>query len=267
MKISLSVFMVLSFFCFSCVETQQLTDKFPPPQLESTEAVEPPGQSSYWLSYPDNGDLVIWGVANRQGKRDDEIKLALDDAARKVALFYGVKGKITTTTTNGSGLWAYSMDIATEFGYDTEYKKYIEALKYEENQDVLSIDGALLLRVHYTLQNPLNVPFNSDVQGEKPEWIRKRPDIINGYMAGVGFARPQGRFKETVSKAYEDAIISIIKRISVKTSTRIITLGDGSTLVVEEEISEGELQDFFVLEMWHDRATNGVHVLAVAKKK
>jgi hypothetical protein len=268
MKIPSIVFVLSLCIITSCSTTQKKPDIPSRVSPEYNEgSVESVLENGHWITLPRNGDLVIIGVSNRQRQRKDEIRLALDDAARKVAFFHGIKGKIFEATTNGSGFLDYSMDIDYEFDYDTGYEKYIDALKYDVNRDVLSIDGALLLRVHYKLRNPLNVNYHFNEKDGKPEWIGKPPDEISGYMAAIGYAGPHSRFKDTVSKAYENAIASIIKRLSVESSGNISTSGDGSTVMSEVQISEGELKEFFVLEMWHDHTTNGVWVLAIAKQK
>jgi hypothetical protein len=224
-------------------------------------------QDGYWITHPDNGDLVVMGVANRQRKREDEIQLALDDAAHKVALFYGVKGIKTVLTTNGSGFWDYSMDTDYAFSYDTEHEKYIDALKYDTSRDAFSIDGAFLLKVRYKAQTPLHITYAGKMQDGMPEWIKKPPSEIDGYIAGTGYAGPHSKFKDTITSAYENAIASIIGNRATKNMSAIDTGSDGATVSVDIQISEGALTEFFVLEMWQDQTTKGVWILAVAKSE
>ncbi|GHV88704.1 hypothetical protein AGMMS50267_10640 [Spirochaetia bacterium] len=247
---------------FSCAGIQKPVDTTPvaiPP--------ETPNPNGYWITHPDNGDLIIMGVANRQRKREDEIQRALEDAAHKVALFYGVKGIKTILTTNGSGVWDYSMDTGHAFSFDTEYEKYIDALKYDTSRDAFSIDGAFLLRVRYTVPTPLPAPHTFAMKDGMPEWIKKPPKEIGGYRAGTGYAGPHSKFKDTITRAYENAIISIIGTIATKNVSTIGTGSSGVTTSADMQISEGVLTEFFVLEMWQDPNTKGVWVLAVAKSR
>jgi hypothetical protein len=204
-------------------------------------------QNRYWITHPDNGDLVIMGVANRQRKQEDEIQLALDDAAHKVALFYGVKGIKVVLTTNGPGFWDYSMETDHAFWYDTEYEKYSDALKYDTSRDAFSIDGAFLLRVRYKTPTPLSVQPIFAVNGGMPEWIKKPPKEISGYIAGTGYAGPHSKFKDTIIRAYENAIIAISGNITTKTVGMIDADSSGITASADMQISEGALTDFLCL--------------------
>jgi hypothetical protein len=247
---------------FSCASVQMSMDTVTVP-IEIPQ--ESPNQNGYWITHPDNGDLVVMGVANRQRKREDEIQRAIDDAAQKVALFYGIKGIKTVLTTNGSGFLDYSMDAGHAFSYDTEYEKYIDALKYDTSRDSFSIDGAFLLRVRYKVQTPLPAPHTFTMKDGMPEWIKKPPKEIGGYSAGTGYGGPHSKFKDTVTRAYENAIISIIGNTATKNVSTIDTGSDGTTASADMQISEGALTEFFVLEMWQDPNTKGIWVLAAAK--
>jgi hypothetical protein len=245
-----------------------MQEKFASPQHENTEPATLDSPSNgYWITQPDNGDLVVIGVANRQRKREDEIQFALDDAAQKVALFYGVSGKVSISETNGSGLWDYSMDIDYDFVYDSDYEKYLDALRYDTSRDAMSIDGAFLLRVRYTAPNPLRVHHHFSIKDGMPEWIKKPPDTINGFITGIGYARPQSKFKDTMTKAYKNAIASIMGRLSTNNASKIINMSNGSTVSTNVQTSEAELASVFVLETWLDPNTKGVWILAVAKPK
>jgi hypothetical protein len=260
------MFIPFLFFFLSCASVQNPLDTAPAPVL-SEKPPENQNQNGYWITHPDNGELVIMGVANRQRKREDEIQLALDDAAHKVALFYGVQGIKVILTTNGSGFWDYSMDTDHAFWYDTEYEKYIDGLKYDTSRDAFSIDGAFLLRVRHTAPAPLSVEPVFPVIDGTPEWIRKPPKEISGYSAGTGYAGPHSKFKDTITRAYENAIAAIIGNIATKNMSTIGIDSGGITISTDMQISEGALTDFFVLEMWRDPNTKGVWVLAAAKSR
>jgi hypothetical protein len=249
------------FLCGSCVSAQKPVGVAPVPSGEDSN------KSRYWITHPDNGDLVVMGVANRQRKREDEIRLALEDAAHKVAFFYGVMGVKSVITTNGSGSWDYSMDSSHAFSYDSDYDKYIHDLKYDTSRDAFSIDGAFLLRVRYRAQTPLSVQRTFTMNDGMPEWIKKPPAEISGYMVGVGYGGPRSKFKDTVTAAYENAITAIIGNIATKNVSTIGNGSDGAAVSADMQISEGALREFFVLEMRQDPKTKGVWVLAIAKPR
>jgi hypothetical protein len=117
------------------------------------------------------------------------------------------------------------------------------------------------------VSTPLSLQPVFEVNDGMPEWIKKPPKEIGGYSAGTGYAGPHSKFKDTVTRAYENAIAAIIGNIATKNVSTIDTGSGGVTASAEMQISEGALVEFFVLEMWQDPNTKGVWVLAAAKSR
>ncbi|GMO62968.1 MAG: hypothetical protein Ta2G_21800 [Termitinemataceae bacterium] len=213
-----------------------------------------------------SNELIVIGVSNRQRKREDEIQNAVNDAAAKIALYYGVDAKIFIAATNGTGFWDYSMDTDSLFKFDTEYEKYVDGLRYDTSKDSVSIDGAFLLKVCYKVSNPVPAKRHYKMIEERPQWIRKPPDKIGGFLTGIGYARPQQKLTDTILKAYQNSIASIVRRLSTKAFSRITTI-DSNVFSQDIQISEGSIVEFFAYEIWRDPKTNGVWILALAKEK
>jgi hypothetical protein len=216
-----------------------------------------------WVCRPSSTGLVVIGVANRQSKPEAEIEGAKDDAARKVAMYHGIHGKVTTVLDVGSGLLDFSADTAIELAYDLELEKYRSALQYKPETDILVDNSVVYVRFDYAA-NVDTFSYNDKLIDGAPGWIKKPPIEISGYMAAVGFAKNQSRFKDTIAKSYENAAASLISRLSARVETR--EADDSSTGSVSEtlQISEGAVTNFLALEIWVDPKSKSVWTLAVA---
>ncbi|MDR2864000.1 MAG: hypothetical protein LBV68_00115 [Spirochaetaceae bacterium] len=221
-----------------------------------------------WLTYPRDGDLIVLGIANRQSKREDEIRLALEDAAYKVALFNGIKGKASMVTGSGSQSFDFFADASLELDYDKDYQKYQKQLIFDPEDDLVVSDGAVYIRVRYKTTVPLQLSYQFNTSGKRPEWMNKPPANIENYLVGIGFARAQRRIKDTILKSYEAAIAALIAQVSSQllTNDRFTSDNAGSSgKSSSTQISEASLVDFCVLETWIDPLDKSIWTLAIAK--
>lgn len=228
-------------------------------------------ERGHLITRPENGSLVVIGVANPQSSKEKALALALEDAARKVALFYGIKGRIAVIVESGSGFFDFYSGSESEYDYDTDLQKYQDMLIFDPGRDLLIVDGAVVVRARYQPSAPLKIEYSYRSNNGRPEWLARPPEEISGYLVGVGFARPQKRKKDTMEKSYRNAVDQIIVRLSS-------TLGSSSDLHESSangtrvsgsnvQISEAELREFFILETWIDPKTNEIWTLTVAKRK
>jgi hypothetical protein len=218
----------------------------------------------YFLTVPENGALVVIGVAGRGPNQTEERDAALDNAAHKVALYQGITGKeIREHRTDGS-FSGFSITVETDIVYDTDYGKYREALRYDEAKDVLRTVEAVFVRCTYPVQVVNSIPYTP--ANGKPAWIHTPPQEIFGLLAGVGFAGRQRYLTQTITKSYENAISALLSLVS--TTMAVHEIGDTRHGAVSEmvEVSEGVLNGFLVLETWIDPQTKSVWTLAVAKE-
>jgi hypothetical protein len=223
-------------------------------------------QQGYFISKPTGSALVIIGVSSRQRRREEEIASALDDAARKVAMYQGVRGKIAMSLTTGpGGFFGFHTDTVSDIVYDSDYHKYLDALIYDQTKDVLVTPDAVFVRVTYPVLTG-SVIYTSEIIGGAPSWIHKPPQEISGYMAGVGFAMNQRWFQDTVTKSYESAITALLSRLSSQMTVHDID-GSNNTASQTVQIIEGELSRFLALEMWIDPVNKSVWTLAIARTK
>jgi hypothetical protein len=228
-------------------------------------------ERGYWITKPDNGDLIILGVSNPQRKQEDAIEEALNNAAQKIALYQGTKGKITTVLKTGSGFLDFYANTTAELDYkNKDFEPHKQALTHDGANDVLQIDGAVLVRFRYRSSNQLNLDYNFIMKDNKPEWIKDPPGALSGFISAVGYAKQQRRIKDTIEKSYENALAAMIAGMDTKiTNISHVNESSGGTKTNSGtfQFSEGEIVEFYVLEIWIDPDDKSVWTLAIAKPK
>jgi len=220
--------------------------------------------SGYWISRSSNNRLTVIGVSNPMLRRDSEITAAKEDAARKVAMFYGIYASVETTSSTGSGFFDYTHDSSVELIYDTDYERYTERLTFDPQDDVLITNEAVFVRFQYDAM-VINIDYTVRFTGGCPDWIRNRNGLeLDGYVTTVGFARNQRRLKDTIFKSAENAVIRMIEDLSTTINTRETSVtGQGSSSIIQAR-SEGRLNNFRVIDFWIEPETRFVYTLAIA---
>jgi len=266
------------FLFFSCASSgagkpeQNLSSSDSNPSVVNTEknkipSVSEQGTSGYWITWPSENTLIIIGISNLQVKRDSEIAAAKEDAARKAAMYHGIRGRIESYHSSGVNYFDFAADSKIELDYDTDYAKYIDRLTFDPEHDVVTTNDAVFVRFKYAAAaDPVDYIASINDEG-RPNWTYSR-DVpqINGYMTTVGFARNQVRLKDTIRKSFEAAAARMIENMS----TQIISsdksgTGKGASGQIRTK-SEGKLDNFQIIEFWIDPKTGYVYTLAIAKQ-
>jgi hypothetical protein len=233
----------------------------------SLSTMEGQHKAGYWITRPSNDALTIIGVSSPMLKRESEIDAAKEDAAKKVAMFYGLHGSIETTHNVGANFFDYVNDSKIDIKLNQDYAMYIDRLTFDPKKDVLIVDGAVFVRFkHSAAGKTINYTPAMNADG-RPEWTfsRNLPQI-DGYITAVGFARNQLRFKDTVYRSTEAAVVRMIEDLYMEMQiSDSVGSGYGSTGAIYAK-SEGRLNGFQVIEFWIDPKTNYVYTLAIAKK-
>jgi len=223
--------------------------------------------SGHWITAPSENSIIIIGVSGLQMKTDDEITSAKEDAARKAAMYHGVRGNIESFNSNGANFFDYIADSKIELDYDADYEKYIDQLTFDPNNDVLKTDSSVFVRFKYSAASmPVNFTASLNNDG-RPNWTYSR-DLphFDGFLTAVGFARNQVRLKDTIKKSTEAAVARMIEDISTQImSTDKSATGMGVSSMIQTR-SEGKLNNFQILEFWIDPKTGYVYTLAIARK-
>jgi hypothetical protein len=215
--------------------------------------------------------LTVLGVSSRMVKREDEITAAREDTARKVAVFYGIYGKVESTHRVGAYFFDYINDSQISLSYDNDYTRYIDQLTYDPQHDLLtSVDGVLLIRFQYAAA-ARSFDYRSVMAANgRPNWIYYR-DLpqFDGYITAVGFAQNQRLFRNTVFRSTEAAAAKMLEELYMNMAsndTIVAVQSSASGVNTIFAVSEGQLNSFHVLEYWVDPETGHCYTLAIAKR-
>jgi len=266
------------FLFFSCASSgtekpeQNSSSSVSNPSVAHTEkygipSVKEQGASGHWITRPSENALIIIGVSNFQVKRDSEITAAKEDAARKAAMYHGIRGNIESFHSSGANFFDFAADSKIELEYDSDYAKYIDRLMFDPEHDVVVTDDAVFIRFKYAaMATPINFKTSMNDDG-RPNWTYSRDmPRIDGYITAVGFARNQVRLKDTIRKSSEAAAARMIEDISTQiTSSDKSGTGMGASGQIRTK-SEGKLDNFHIIELWIDPKTKYVYTLAIARQ-
>jgi hypothetical protein len=273
MKLKLKLFLIITLvffplgFIFSCVFLESLR-----PDLEtissspSVPTMREQNSAGYWIFRPANGKLTVIGISNRMLRQNDEITAAKEDAAKKVAMFYGARGKVERISSTGSGNYDSTIFASnSEITYTANYENFIEQLTYNAETDLIRTNNGVFIRFQHDTA-AANIDYTARYENNHPTWTRNEDmPRVNGYISAVGISQNQRRMKDTIFKATENAIIQMVEQISVAINTRDFTAaGEGSLSTILSQ-SEGQVVNFQVIEIWTDPNTRYVYVLAIAR--
>lgn len=209
------------------------------------------------------------GISGRQTKREDEITAAREDAARKVAMYYGLFAESETVQSIGSGFLDHYVDSTISLKYDQQFEKYIDTLSFDPKQNIINSDGVLFVRFTCPVPFTGTISYSSGTKPDgSPEWTSRPPVIAGNYIIGVGHSGRQLRLKDTVYKSYESAAAALAAQISttIETKETADTGAYQNTSVIIQK-SAGELNNFAVIEIWIDPDNLSVWTLAVAENR
>ncbi|GHV91789.1 hypothetical protein AGMMS50268_22920 [Spirochaetia bacterium] len=248
---------VLLFFCvvflFSC--------RTPPESLPDKNVPR------HWVTTPENGALVIIGAIGKQSKKSMDIEVARDEAAKKVAMFYGIQGSVTIVNADSGSVDDYVSISEVDITYAQDYEKYREFLVFDEEKDVIRDEGTIFVRFTYKTLVPQSIKYVSSLDANgSPDWINKPPKI-DGYLVGVGYAGKHQLLRDAVAKSFQAAAAAIIKQLDAKGEGSVVvhysSLGDYRAETTSHLTSKGSLKEFMVIEYYFD--SGGVYTLAIAK--
>ena len=226
------------------------------------------------LSLPAESGLVFIGVAGKRSHPRDTVQSALEEAARRVAVFHNVSGEYLAENNIGSGAFDYTHNTRTVLYYDREGSgRYVDLLSYNSDTDAVEIDNTLIIRTTYRAALPHPVQYHPVYKGaeKKPDWVDNPPSTIGEYEAGIGYAGRHSTIAEACVTSFSNAIFAIIRNVCIKSSnTDILYQGSGlfdyKTSNNNIIYASGSLSNFYVLDTWIDPANKSVWTLAIAQK-
>ncbi|GHV44332.1 hypothetical protein AGMMS49546_28130 [Spirochaetia bacterium] len=220
--------------------------------------------------FPLGDELFFIGVSGIYSRREDSIRHALEDAARRFAFFQSVGGGILHNEYTGPGVFDYKNEYQGKLFYDEDVTKYIEQLQFDPGTDVFEENRTVFVRTRYRASHKLPTGSGLVSQKERPRWVDDPPAQIEGFLTGLGYAAPQSAYKDTIIKSYENAVYAIIKTLSGELQSKQETYENSARAfgfyasTENTVISQGTLKDFYILESWTDPSTRAVWTLAVA---
>jgi hypothetical protein len=222
--------------------------------------------AGHWFAIPSDNKIIVIGISNPMLRREDEIAAAKEDAARKVAMYYGIQGSIETIQSTGANFFDYVNDSRINLKYDQDYIKYVDQLTYDSKHDILLTDEGLFIRFqHETNVENIGYIVSKSPEG-RPSWTKnKDKPRFDGFWTAVGFAQNQQRLKETIFKATEAAAVRIIEDLYSSIINNEITGTEYSSSSLIYAKSEGKLNNFQIIEFWIDPEMGYVYTLAIAK--
>lgn len=234
-------------------------------------AADIPGvEREFWDTTPLDNELVFIGAAGFHLDQDAALRLALEDAARKAALFHAVRGRSLREEYTGSGFLDYRYESASVLDFNQDYRAYIEQLRFDPERDVRMDRWSVFVRARFTAPYEFKVSYERSAGTGKPRWVSFPPVEISGFLAGVGFANPRLVHKDTVIASYENAILSIIDRVSNTMHIEWVNSGDSGSFtpssIRSSSLSSASLEGFYVLDVWVEPETRAVWTLAIARE-
>lgn len=221
--------------------------------------------SGHWVTTPSDAGITIIGITGRRANRSEAVKEALADAARKAALYHGVRAESASVLNQGSGNLDYFSDFDYSISPSNDHEAYIDSLVFDEDEDVLEKNGVVIVRTRYSGKFDVP-PYRSAVEDGVPVWVKNYTADIPGFLAGVGYSRNKGSLQKTHTASYETAIVSLLPLLSTRVSNEVVDVS-GAKMTNSVTRSEGDLVNVMILETWFDKKTNSVWTLLAAKAK
>ena len=246
------------------------------PASTSTSApVNALAEPAFFFSPPARNGLVFIGAAGRRSNPKETVQLALEDAARRVALFYEVSGEYAVENNVGSGAFDYTYNTHTALYYNQEgSKQYVAALQFNADTDTIEIENSLFIRTVYPSALPVPVNYRPVYHGseQKPGWVDNPPLEIDGYEVGVGFSGRRSSLVDAYANSCNNAIFAIIRNVNtVSRSSDMLYQNTGNLFGYKTSsdnitYSYGVLSGFYILDTWIDPHAKTVWTLAITKK-
>lgn len=235
------------------------------PQNMPTPSLEELFDSGYWITRPSGTTVTIMGIAGRRRNKDEAIAEALADAARRVALYHGVRGESASVLNQGSGNLDYFSDFDYRLDLLHNVEDYIHALVFDKEKDVLEKNGTVVVRVQYNGVFSIP-PYESVIENGMPSWVKNYGANIPGFLTGVSYSKNKGSPQKTYQASYENAIVSLLPQLSAKTANEVIDMA-GGRITQNYSVSSGILEKVMILETWSDKKTGAIWTLLVARQK
>ena len=221
-----------------------------------------PLYSFMWNTAPSSGKLVFSSFIPRRENREDEIDLAVAEAARQAAMLYNSKvdAKFAVQSNNRDLGYLEAINIQ----YD---KDMVEAFKPKIiiTKNLRDNEGTYVLSELEDIKFKGNFS-NLSKPGQVPDWLINIP-VIPGYLVSVGTVQ-RSRYKiDSIRRADEQALANLAKQVSVvvkaKRADRDSEVSGSVFSETNYEVTSTYIRGFYVLGRWSTDNGNTYYSLAV----
>jgi hypothetical protein len=261
-------FLINILLAASCAVTDKTVERSGEPFPDDpgfAQSLEELFDSGYWVTRPSETGMTVIGIAGRRSNRDEAIAEAVADAARRAALYHGVRGESASVLNQGSGSLDYFSDYEYKLDLLNNTENYIEELVFDREKDILEKNGTVIVRAQYAGVSSVP-PYNSALEEGTPTWVKNYGVDISGFLTAVSYSKNKGSPQKTYRASYENAIASLFPQLSTKTANEVVDAGRGK-VIQNYSVSSGTLENVMILETWVDKKTGAVWTLLVANQK
>jgi hypothetical protein len=246
-----------------------------PAFMSGSARTEPESSASFFNSMPGGNGLVFIGVAGKRSNHNETVQIALEDAARRVAIFYNVYAEYALVNNIGSGAFDYVHSVHTALDYDRDGSvQYVDSLQFDADADTIEIENTFIIRATYPSSLPVPLQYRpTHGRGDKkPGWVDTPPVDIPGYEVGIGYSGRHSSLADACANSYHNAIFAIIRNNNAASSSSELLYQNTGNLFGYRTSSDnlvysyGTLAGFYALDMWINPKTKEVWTLAVAQK-
>ncbi|MCL2558259.1 MAG: hypothetical protein FWE09_07245 [Treponema sp.] len=245
----------------------------PPAGVFGSAAMRAQWEFGNFFANPPDGSIRVLGVASRHHSRrgnevsQAEIDAAKDDAARKVAMFYGLSGTVEFVQRTGSSVFGFIADLNVDIARAVEdHERFIDGLAFDPERDILVHDRGTIVMFGFRA-NARQASFIASVGANgRPSWVDRTP-AIDGHLVQVGFSQNQIWLRDTVMRSAEAAAARMINGLSTVVENSVVDVEGQGSLTYSTSVGSGALIDFRVIELWIDPADMSVYSLAVAREQ
>jgi hypothetical protein len=219
------------------------------------------------LTYPLESVPVFTGIAARLQNREEELSVALSEAAVQVSRYLSLSGSFSLKTVTKGGFSASAIDVRIED--DEELAEQIVPELNTVNTFVTS--SGTIVRCTYPGAPEVNIRgyYPRDADGN-PNWVEKPPDISNHFV-GIGISERQRLIADSVAKADKAALADVLSQISLSVQLKSDDArfsGVGTVKMTRgRQTARGTLAGFYVLDRWMSENGESFYSLAICPEK
>ena len=244
-------------------ENQESSSKYIEPVLvQGVIDFTDPEYSFMWDTAPENGTLIFSSFIPRRAFRDEEIGIAVSEAARQASILNSVKvnAKFAVKSNNRDLGFLEAIDIQFDKVLSVDLESKMNVLHhYRDNEGT------------YILTELDGVSYSGEFEaktgeGNAPDWLYNVP-VIPGYLVSIG-AVQRSRYKiDSIRMADEQALANLAKQVSVvvkaKRTDRESELSGSAFSETNYEVTSTFIRGFYVLGRWSSDNGNNYYTLAV----